>query len=176
MLLRLIATLRARSLRAVLFALLAAVAGAPAFAQPQELWRRDTANLAVDSAAVRACLTVDGAGLDGCLNIVQSRCRPDPETWNSASERMCHWRAIAAWEDVMAEQVVRVRTANGAAAASIDAAQTAWSASMIADVRMVSDPYEGGSMQGMIAATERARATAARTIWLVQFARALENP
>lgn len=163
-------------MRYLIAAALALTICAPALAQPQELWRRDTAHLAVDRAAVRRCLSVDDAAYDHCLTVVQQRCAPDPETWNSASERMCQWRAIAAWEDVMVETVERVRRANGAAADAIDGAQAAWHASMIADVRMVSAPYEGGSMQGMIAATERARATAARTIWLEQFARSLENP
>lgn len=162
-------------MRALFAASVALLLSAEALAQPTELWRRDTANLAGDRAAVRACLSIDDAGLNGCLNIVQSRCRPDSEAWNNASERMCQWRAIAAWEDVMVELVERVRVANGAAAGAIDAAQAAWRASMIADVRMVSDPYDGGSMQGMVAATERARATAARTIWLEQFARALDQ-
>lgn len=154
-----------------------ALAAPAALAQPQELWRRDTRHLAVDRAAVRACLRNDDANLQHCLDIIQTRCAPaNPDMWNSASERMCQWRAIAAWEDVMAETVARVRAGDGAAGAAIDGAQAAWHASMIADVRMVSGPYEGGSMQGMIAATERARATAARTIWLEQFARSLENP
>lgn len=163
-------------LRAALaWAAMLVLAAPLAFAQPQELWRRDTRNLAADTAAVQTCLGADDAGFDSCQYVVQQRCRPDPETWSNAAERMCQWRAIAAWEDVMTETVERVRRANGAAADAIDGAQAAWHASMIADVRMVSAPYEGGSMQGMIAATERARATAARTIWLEQFARSLEN-
>lgn len=162
-------------MHAMVAAVVTVVICTPAFAQPQELWRRDATHLAVDRAAVRACLSGDNAGFAQCLGVVQSRCARDPETWNSASERMCQWRAIAAWEDVMAETVERVRSANGAAAEAVDGAQETWFAAMIADVRMVSAPYDGGSMQGMIAATERARATAARTIWLEQFARSLED-
>jgi hypothetical protein len=132
-----------------------ALSAGPAAAQTP-LWRMDLSHLEADRAAVRACL--EQADRKPCVDVVQRGCPGQ----TMASARQCEWRAIAAWEDEMAE---RLRTQPGPAD-SLRTAQEAWEASMLADVRYASNVFEGGSLQGLIAAHVRARALAQRVVWL----------
>jgi uncharacterized protein YecT (DUF1311 family) len=86
--------------------------------------------------------------------------------------RQCAWRAIAAWEDEMAARLADL--AGIAPADVLEASQRAWEASMLADTRLASAPFEGGSLQGLVAGTARAEALTARTLWLARLRRDLE--
>ncbi|MDX2236103.1 MAG: lysozyme inhibitor LprI family protein [Hyphomonadaceae bacterium] len=148
---------------------LALIAASAASAEPQPqiqpLWRMDARHLAADRALIAACLshaTVESS----CLGVVQTECANADGSDTTAALRQCGWRAIAAWEDEMAATLGALRAVPHVDAAALDRAQALWMESMLADVRFSSDLYAGGTMAGVIAAQERAWATAQRTLWL----------
>lgn len=147
----------------------ALVAATPASAQqqqqPQPLWRMDARHLEADRARIAACLsraTVETS----CLGVVQTECANADGSDSTAALRLCGWRAIAAWEDEMAATLGALGAAPHVDRAALDRAQALWMDSMLADVRFSADLYAGGTMAGVVAAQERAWATAQRTLWL----------
>ncbi|MES1199231.1 MAG: lysozyme inhibitor LprI family protein [Pseudomonadota bacterium] len=153
-----------------LIVMLAALAfSAPALAQPvangTPLWRMHTENLAGDRAMIRTCLAGDEAGEGyGCALVVQAACLSshDPDDIVPALQRQCDWRAIAAWEDEMNDALAHLRGRLD----GVDASQSAWQTSMLADVGVGMDALEGGSLAGPVGARIRARATAERALYL----------
>ena len=150
-------------MRVVLVALLtlaAACGGAAAQNEaPQPLWRRDTTHLAADRELARTCLL---EAQRTCENVIQRACGAANE-FEPAGQRLCNWRAIAAWEDEIEAMLVRLRQRlDGRDRANLDASQRAWEAAMLANVRLVMDRYEGGSLSGQVGAHVRARATSQR--------------
>jgi uncharacterized protein YecT (DUF1311 family) len=144
---------------------LALIAASAASAEPQPLWRMDVRHLAADRALIAACLshaTVETS----CLGVVQTACANADGSDTTAALRQCGWRAIAAWEDEMAATLGALRAVSHVDGAALDRAQALWMESMLADVRFGSDLYAGGTMAGVVAAQERAWATAQRTLWL----------
>ncbi len=127
------------------------------------LWRMHTEHLASDRALIRTCLARDADGF-GCVLIVQKECLAgyDRDNVIPALERQCDWRAIAAWEDEMNDALARLRPHLD----GVDASQSAWEASMLADVGVGMDALEGGSLAGPVGAHIRARATANRVLYL----------
>jgi len=144
---------------------------APASAQPAPdgtpLWRIHTENLTADRALITHCLAADE---DKCLRVVQDACLAGYEDIDHNSpplQRTCDWRAIAAWEDEMNDTLGRLRTQlGGRDLDNLNASQTAWNASMLADVGAGMDLFEGGSLAGPVGAHIRARATALRVLYL----------
>jgi Lysozyme inhibitor LprI len=140
-----------------------ALSGCAAIASPpdrgHDLWRRDVSHLAADRALVRACLERGGE----CLRVVQQACVDDRETRTPAEARICDWRAMAAWEDETAAMVADLRARlTGHDLVNFNASQRAWQTSMLADVRLGMDHFEGGSAAGPEGARVRARAEAQR--------------
>lgn len=140
------------------------------------IWRTNLAHLEQDKAAVRSCLAGASEALDQCRAVVQGACRghrpPSAEdmardeelTWLPSQARQCDWRAIAAWEDIMAETLDALSRDHHQR--DLTASQRAWETSMLADVAYAASEYEGGSLEGPMAAAERAEAVARRVIWL----------
>jgi hypothetical protein len=155
-------------------AALALLLAAPcAFAQGP--WTQtDPHSLEGDQQHIERCLAEDDAGYS-CVGLVQSLCYDDlPEDFASgASDRACNWRALAAWEALMAASLKRLAAAlpDGAA---LDAAQAAWERAMLADVGLESDLYRGGSLMGVVAARARSDATALRVLRLRQILQTVE--
>ena len=151
--------------------------GAPSAANP--LWRTDATHLAADRSLARACLdrVRETSGFDICRDAVQAACLAGvaEDARSSALERMCDWRAIAAWEDEIAAALAELRlklTSQGLL--ELAASQRAWQASMLADVALNMDLYPGGSLAGPLAAHVRAEATASRAAFLEQFLSLIE--
>lgn len=143
-----------------LLALAAACGGAAAQNEaPQPLWRRDTTHLAADRQLARSCLQ---EAQRSCENAIQQACGA-ANAFEPAGQRLCNWRAIAAWEDEMEAMLVQLRQRlEGRDRENLDASQQAWETSMLANVRLAMDRYEGGSLAGQVGAHVRARATAQR--------------
>ena len=148
-------------------ALLAIAACAAAQPTPPDLWRMDTTHLAHDRALARACL--DDEGREDCTPLIQYSCLVSiPEEGRTpAAQRACDWRAIAAWEDEMNTTLAAMRSSLPTEdLRRLEASQQAWSASMLADVALGMDHYEGGALAGPVGAEIRARATAQRASYL----------
>jgi uncharacterized protein YecT (DUF1311 family) len=130
---------------------------------PPPLWRQHTEHLAEDRQLARSCLL---EAQRSCDEVIQDACNSDLE-YEPAGQRLCDWRAIAAWEDetnAMLEQLrgrLRARDRE-----NLEASQRAWEASMLANVRLFMDHYEGGSLSGQVGAHVRARATSQRARYL----------
>lgn len=129
------------------------------------MWRLHTEHLASDRVVARACLT---EGHD-CASVVQQGCGLSEESL-PVEQRLCDWRAIAAWEDELnfTLAALRARFTGTRALAELDASQRAWERSMIADVGIGMNHYEGGSLAGPVGAHIRALATAHRAMELNQ--------
>ncbi|MES1157026.1 MAG: lysozyme inhibitor LprI family protein [Alphaproteobacteria bacterium] len=143
---------------------------AQAAAQPvpdgTPLWRIHTENLAADRALIAHCLS---ANEDKCLHVVQDACLAgyDLDRDSPPLQRQCDWRAIAAWEDEMNDTLTRLRAQlGGRDLDNLNASQQAWETSMLADVGVGMDFFEGGSFSGPVGAHIRARATALRVLYL----------
>ncbi len=130
------------------------------------LWRMHTEHLGADRAVARACLNDHTTN---CEDVIQAPCRAahDEDAQSPALDRQCDWRAIAAWEDeVNATLAILRANLGGADLAKLEASQRAWNVSMLADVGLGMDRYEGGSLGGPVGAHIRARATAQRAEYL----------
>ena len=129
-------------------------------------WRVHTEHLGADRTVARACLNDHGAN---CEDVIQARCRGahDEDAQSPALDRQCDWRAIAAWEDELNATLANLRAhLGGRDLANLEASQRAWNDSMLADVGLGMDRYEGGSLAGPVGAHIRARATAQRAEYL----------
>lgn len=130
------------------------------------LWRVHTEHLAADLALARACLNDRGTN---CEDVIQAPCRGaySEDAQSPALDRQCDWRAIAAWEDEMNAVLAVLRSQlSGRDLANLETSQCAWNESMLADVGLGMDRYEGGSLAGPVGARIRARATAQRAEYL----------
>lgn len=138
------------------------------------LWRVHTEHLAADRATARACLNDYGAN---CENVIQTVCRgaQSQEAQSPTLDRQCDWRAIAAWEDEMNAMLASLRSQlGGRDLANLETSQHAWDNSMLADVGLGMDFYEGGSLAGPVGAHIRARGTAERAQYLQELRRMME--
>lgn len=130
------------------------------------LWRMHTEHLGADRAVARACLNENGTN---CEDVIQAGCRGahNEDAQSPALDRQCDWRAIAAWEDELNATLAVLRShLGGRDLAKLEASQRAWNDSMLADVGLAMDRYEGGSLAGPVGAHIRARATAQRAQYL----------
>lgn len=148
---------------AICVAACASASAGPVIGGANTLWRRDVTHLAADRALVRACLE----GGKDCVGVVQAGCIGDPDMVSAAQERLCDWRAMAAWEDEMLATLTALRAGLSTRdRRNLETSQRAWEVSMLADVGLGMDAYEGGSLAGPMGAHIRARATAQREIYL----------
>jgi hypothetical protein len=146
--------------------LVSGCASAVAQDDPIPLWRMDTSDLERDTQIARTCVLNNA---ESCDSIVQDECTGGDggEGITPAVLRMCDWRAIAAWEDVSAQLTEDIRGAlRGDTLEAFEASQTAWAASMLADVSVAMDIYEGGSLAGAVGAHVRAQAQSNRARYL----------
>lgn len=135
-------------------------------AEPTSVWRMHTEHLADDRALVHNCLSV-GNGM--CDRVVQEACVAgfSEDARGPALDRQCDWRAIAAWEDEMNAILATLRgRLSGRDLANLNASQEAWNTSMLADVGLGMDFFEGGSLAGPVGAHIRAQETAQRATYL----------
>lgn len=138
------------------------------------VWRLHTEHLADDRARAHACLETAGKT---CTAVIQDVCRAsiDEDYRTPASERMCDWRAIAAWEDEMNALLASLRSQlGGRDLDNLEQSQRAWNESMLADVGTAMDLYEGGALAGPAGAHVRAIATAQRARTLADLQGMLE--
>ena len=138
------------------------------------LWRVHTEHLVADRALARACLNDHRAN---CEDVIQAPCRGgfSEEAQSPALDRQCDWRAIAAWEDEMDATLSALRSElSGRDLANLETSQRAWETSMLADVGLGMDRYQGGSLAGPVGAHIRARATAERAEYLEEQRRMTE--
>lgn len=144
-----------------------AAAPSPAIDSPQAV--ADEAPLwagrgsAAGRAGIRACL--DRERMDGDL----ATCRRSPavgtsEFGSAGQDRVNNWGVIDDWEGEMQATLVWLR-ANGPTE-DVDASQRAWEASMLADVSVYMNTYEGGSLAGLVGSIARAEAVMDRVIFL----------
>ena len=76
---------------------------------------------------------------------------------------------MAVWEDVTLAILADLRSKySGDGLKSLNDDETAWEASMLDDVGLGMDMYEGGSLAGPVGAHIRARATAQRAAYLYE--------
>lgn len=163
------------ALKAALLACLA-LAGCATSAPPQPLWRMDTSHLADDRAGVESCMTAPRSDLDRCVLVVQQQCpgyeapsatqlnQDDELSWTMNQRRACNWRALAAWEDAMSDELHRLRSI--LRPDLVDTSQRAWRASLLRDVQVAASVFEGGAWEGVAAAQTRAELVARRVIQL----------
>jgi hypothetical protein len=147
-----------------------AAAQSPAPARP--VWRDDLSFLASDRALIRECLQADAgrAAPASCAGVVRQACftTASPEVASvTAFQRRCNWRAIAAWEDELAEARAALRAAMRPEELPADeAAHAAFEAFLIANVRSYGVEFEGGSLSNVAAGEIRARMLAERALEL----------
>lgn len=143
---------------------------APAVTEQSPLWTGRGS--AAGRAGIRACL--DRERPEGDL----ASCRPAPargtsEFSSAGLDRVSNWAIIDNWESAMAVTLVWLR-ANGPSD-DVDASQRAWEASMLADVSVYMNMYEGGSLAGFIGSIARAEAVMDRVIFLEKLRRQIES-
>jgi uncharacterized protein YecT (DUF1311 family) len=168
-----------------LLALGAAALAFPADAAQSELmpasplWRIDVSHLKADRHLVRTCLSADkpNGQFENCVHVVWDACNAasqDDDT-QRVSSRHCDWRAIAAWEDELAVTLAELRLRlSRSEMPELDSAQKGWQSSMLADVRLQSERYAGGSLAGSVGAHVRAEAVARRVVFLEEFLHLVE--
>jgi uncharacterized protein YecT (DUF1311 family) len=155
---------------------------APAAGEPTPLWRADLTRLADDVATLQSCFVSADQHNDAleepCIGMVIGQCRHElgeEAAVTTAGARGCNWRELAAWEEVLDDALEALRAElEGGPLVDLETAQTAWEAYMVADVRAQAAPYDGGSLQGVIASDVRARLVAARAVGLRAFRRSLK--
>ena len=162
---------------AALMLLLSGCAGAPSPAPSQQtvsdappLWAGRGS--AAGRAAIRACL--DRERVAGDL----ASCRPSPATGTSefscsGLDRVRNWAIIDDWENEMAVTLAWLRV-NGPAE-DVDASQRAWQTSMLADVSVYMNMYEGGTLAGLVGSIARAEAVMDRVVFLEKLRRQIES-
>jgi len=150
----------------VILAAIAVLSASASAAQAETsvpLWRHHTERLAEDRQQARMCLL---EAQRSCDDVIQDVCNSELEH-EPAGQRLCEWRAIAAWEDEMNAMLERLRgKLEGRDLANLEASQRAWEASMLANVGLVMEHYEGGTLAGQVGAHVRARATSQRARYL----------
>jgi hypothetical protein len=143
------------------------------------IWRRDLSRLDDDVAVLERCFAEHerDATQDACIPAVDRACaveQGEDAAITTGGARQCYWRAIAAWERVAGAVEDRLRLAlTGRDLAAFQAAQSAWSLYLDANVRALSAPYDGGSIEGVVAGEARARTLARRALELLEFERRL---
>jgi uncharacterized protein YecT (DUF1311 family) len=151
-----------------------ALACAIASAEPAPpMWREDVTHLRDDVQAVEQCLAsaaADAKRERACLDVIEDRCTkgaPMEEMTTTLFQRRCGWRAIAAWEDVLAGvQRSLEASLRPDERAPFARSAKAWTAFVDANVRSRSAEFEGGTLQGVVAGQVRARMTAERALEL----------
>jgi hypothetical protein len=147
-----------------------APASAGAASEPAPLWTGRGS--AAGRAGIRACL--DRERTEGDL----PSCRPAPVRGNSehssaSLDRVSNWAIIDDWESEMKVALSWLH-ANGPAD-DVDVAQRAWEASMLADVSVYMNMYEGGSHVGLVGSIARAEAVMDRVVFLEKLRRQIET-
>jgi hypothetical protein len=128
--------------------------------------------LTSDRALIRECLQSDAgrAAPASCAGVVRQACYTiaSPEIASvTAFQRRCSWRAIAAWEDELAEARAALRAAmRPEELPAEEAAHAAFEAFLIANVRSYGAEFEGGSLSNVVAGDVRARMLAERALEL----------
>lgn len=155
-----------------------ALAAAVAMAQETPLWREDTTHLRDDVQVLERCLAQPAPEPErprACLDVFPGLCAEgvsDEEASTTLFQGRCAWRAIAAWEEVLAratkalEAMLRPEERKAFAAAA-----KAWAAFVDANVASRSAEFAGGSLAGVTASEVRARMTAERALELRQWQR-----
>jgi hypothetical protein len=139
----------------------------PVLGDPNAPWRTQTGASAADVETARACL----ARGDNCENLFQTPCLNayDEDERSPALARRCDWHAMAVWEDVILAILADLRRQYGSdGVTKLNDDERAWEASMLDDVGLGMDMYEGGSLAGPVGAHIRARATAQRAAYLYE--------
>ncbi len=162
-------------------------AAAPGFAQdadePAPMWRVDLSRLEDDLARLEGCFELagqfdDGAGEERCVGVVVERCRDEigeDAATTTGGARRCNWRGIAAWEEALDDVLVALRAElAGEQRDALEAAQAAWDAYMLANVRARA-AHLTGPLGGVVAGGVRARMTAERAVELRAFRRETER-
>ena len=88
-------------------------------------------------------------------------------------DRVSNWVIIDDWESEMKVALSWLH-ANGPAD-DVDVAQRAWEASMLADVSVYMNMYEGGSHVGLVGSIARAEAVMDRVVFLEKLRRQIET-
>jgi hypothetical protein len=149
--------------------LVSACAAVPAASAQKPLW--DGRGSPEGRAAIRACL--DRQRMEGGLE----RCRaagsiaPSPDEIGAAA-RQRNWAVIDNWEKEMDVTLAWLRE-NGPRE-DVDASQHAWEASMLADVSVFMNMYDGGSLAGVVGSEVRADAVITRVLFLEKLRQQIE--
>jgi hypothetical protein len=159
---------------AVLALLLAADAAAqappPAEAPATPVWRRVLMNLPADRALIAGCLASEAghATPAACAPVVGEACLEAAEPAASGTTslmRWCNWRAIAAWEEELAEARAALRAGmRPEELAADDAADAAFKAFVDANAHAYAAEFEGGTHASVAAGAVRARMLAERAL------------
>lgn len=166
---------------------LAAVAGVAALAaispgaakDAKPVWRNDTSHLSDDLKEIRSCFISAVQHTEGietqCADLPRSACQTalgEDAAMTTLGQRQCNWRAIAAWEDILAEAVAELHTEqNDEERKAFDEAESAWERFVEANVRAHAEPFRGGTLTDVVAGTERARMAAERALEVRQMLR-----
>jgi hypothetical protein len=139
-------------------------------ADPPTLWAGHGS--AAGRAAIRTCLDRERTAGD------LAACRQSPmsgssENSSAGADRVRNWAIIDDWENEMAVTLAWLRE-NGPRD-DIDASQRAWETSMLADVSVYMNMYEGGALAGLVGSIARAEAVMDRVVFLEKLRRQIEN-
>lgn len=123
-------------------------------------------------ASIRACLERERAAGD------LASCRAEPmqgssEYSSTGADRVSNWAIIDNWESEMKITLAWLR--EHGPADDVDTSQRAWETSMLADVGVYMNMYEGGTLSGLVGSIARAEAVMDRVIFLEKLRRQIEN-
>ncbi len=148
----------------------AAPASEQAASQAPPLWAGRGS--AAGRASIRACLDrerTDG-DLAGCRT---GTAQGSSEYSSSGVDRVSNWAIIDDWESEMKITLAWLR--EHGPADDVDISQRAWETSMLADVGVYMNMYEGGTLSGLVGSIARAEAVMDRVIFLEKLRRQIEN-
>lgn len=147
----------------------------PVLGDPNSMWRLHAAASTADRTAAHACLVARNGG---CDDLIQKSCNGsyDEDLQSPALARQCDWRAMVVWEDEALASLADLRGKfGGEGLKQLNDDETAWERSMLDDVGIGMDMYEGGSLAGPVGAHIRARAVAQRAAYLYEIQQMTEG-
>lgn len=155
---------------AAMFAVLGCAVGTAEDAKP--VWREDTSHLAEDLREIRSCFVSAVQHVEGdesnCLDLPASTCQSamgEDAASTTLGQRQCNWRAIAAWEEILAESITELNAEQRPEErAAFAESQKAWLVYLDANVRAHAAHLEGGTLANVVAGQERAKMLIARAI------------
>jgi uncharacterized protein YecT (DUF1311 family) len=137
----------------------------------QPVWRQDTSHLEADLNEIRSCFVSAVQHTEG----VETQCADWPISScltaagdgadTTLAQRQCNWRAIAAWEEILAEAATTLmKEQSETERLAFQKAQGSWETFLDENVRAHASKFEGGTLADVVAGRERARMVAERAL------------